>query len=394
MTAVVSALKTAFARLVPVAPSPRGVASVLIEPLEGRRLLAVLINSFIQNTLVSSSEEIPALEVDANLRNPWGLSIDPESRSVWLADNAQGAATGYTARGVRVGRLVHIPPGINSVGDASPTGIVLNRTRRFVIANDDTGAAAASQFVFVTQDGTIAGYDPEVDINNAITVVDNSDTTAVYTGAAMASLGGKPYLYVANFSDGRVDIYDANFKPVRRARAFVDPDIPSGFAPFNIQNISNKLYVTYAWQNEEGDADQRGAGNGYVNVFGADGRFIRRFISNGALNSPWGIVRAPDKFGPFARHFLIGNRGDGRINIFRPNGAFVGSLLDRSGRPIEVENLWGLQFGTGTGGVGKQTTLFYSGGPNGQSDGVFGTIVPNRPGKSPFATRLLGLAGD
>ena len=214
-----------------------------------------------------------------------------------------------------------------------------------------------------------------------MTKVDLSALGAVYKGLALGSSGGKNYLYAANFSAGRVDVFDANFVPVALAGTFTDPNLPAGFAPFNVQNVGGKLYVTYAVQDAAKHDDVSGPGNGYVNVFDTSGQLLQRFASQGPLNSPWGVVLAPAGFGGFGGALLVGNFGDGRINAFNPTtGAWLGALQDGSGKAIAIDGLWGLTFGNGTK-AGDTHTLYFTAGIAGsgtvEDHGLFGSIAPS-----------------
>jgi uncharacterized protein (TIGR03118 family) len=158
--------------------------------------------------------------------------------------------------------------------------------------------------------------------------------------------------------------------------SFVDPTLPSGFAPFNIQTLGNELYVTYAKQDATGHDDVPGAGNGFVDMFDLNGNLLTRLISNGVLNSPWGLALAPADFGQFSNDLLVGNFGDGTINAFDPvNGNLLGTLSDSNGQPIAIDGLWGLIFGNGGNG-GKTNILYFTAGPDDETHGLFGSLAP------------------
>jgi uncharacterized protein (TIGR03118 family) len=140
--------------------------------------------------------------------------------------------------------------------------------------------------------------------------------------------------------------------------------------------INGKLYVTFALQNDEKMDDVAGAGFGYVDVFDLQGNLVKRLVSNGVLNGPWGMALAPGNFGAFSNALLVGNFGDGHINAFDPNsGAFLGQLRDRSGNPIAIDGLWGLSFGNGHS-AGKANWLYFTAGPDGEAHGLFGVLFP------------------
>lgn len=331
---------------------------------------------YTQTNLVS---DIPGLAVttDPNLQNSWGIVHSPTS-PWWVNDNGTGVSTLYNGEGVPVpvGKplIVTIPPPAGGSPPATPTGIIFNGTKDFDVTPGNPG-----RFIFVTEDGTISAWNPAVKPKDAVLMVDNSlgGTGAVYKGAAMALNGGVLYLYVANFRNGSVDVFDTNFKPVTLAAgAFTDPKIPAGFAPFNVMNIDGRLFVTYAKQNAEKHDDVAGPGNGFVDIFAPDGRLVMRLLHGPWMNSPWGIALAPNDFGMFSKHLLVGNFGSGQIAAFDPDsGIFHGLLRGTNGRPIKIDGLWGLGFGNGAA-AGPTNTLFFAAGINGEKDGLFGTITP------------------
>jgi uncharacterized protein (TIGR03118 family) len=321
---------------------------------------------------------------DPNLVNPWGLAFGPTS-PFWVADNGTGLSTLYRGDGksfpLGSPLVVTIPPPAGGTS-ASPTGLVFNGTSSFVVsANGKSGAAI---FIFATEDGTISGWSPAVDFQNAILVVDNStpggvdNSTlgAVYKGLATADKGSSHFLYAANFRDGFVEVYNSSFKFVK---SFTDTGVPAGFAPFGIQNINGKLFVTFAKQNVKKHDDVAGPGNGFVDVFDADGNLLDRFASAGTLNSPWGLALAPSGFGKFSQDLLVGNFGDGRVNAFDLNsGEFDGQLIDPEGNPVTINGLWALQFGNGAPNGGSRHKLFFTAGIADESHGLFGFIKAGR----------------
>src|SRR5262245_59079778 len=321
---------------------------------------------------------------DKSLVNPWGLSHSP-NRPWQVSDNSTGLSTQYTSVGKQVPPPVTIPTPAG-VKAAAPTGNVFNSTIDFVISKN--GKSFASQFIFATEDGTISGWNPNVDATHAILEVDRSAvsqsgfTGAVYKGLALASSSSSNFLYATNFRFGQVEQFDANFTLVK---TFTDPFLASDcpipgapaqcFAPFGIQSINDQLYVTFALQDAAHHDDVKGAGNGFVDVFDPDGTFIRRFDLQGTLNSPWGLALAPANFGQFSNDVLVGNFGDGHINAFDLTGAFLDQLRDGNGNAITINGLWGLAFGNG-GLAGSANTLFFAAGFNDEADGLFGSIEP------------------
>jgi uncharacterized protein (TIGR03118 family) len=323
-----------------------------------------------QTNLVS---DIPGMAhfTDANLVNPWGLSHSPTS-PWWVSDNGMGRSTLYNGSGqafpVGSPLVVTIPPPAGGTSSA-PTGNVFNSTTDFAVS---TGNPA--RFIFAAEDGTISAWNPQVNVTHAILKADNSASGAVYKGLALASNDEGNFLYASNFHAGTVDVFDANFNQVQLEGSFTDHNLPDGFAPFGIQNINGKLYVSYALQNAEKHDDVAGPGNGYVDVYDTEGNLLRRLISKGKLNSPWGMALAPGNFGRFSNALLVGNFGNGRINAYNLHtGDFLGTLRDKNGGPIAIEGLWGLAFGNGAL-AGEKDELFFTAGINDEADGLFGKI--------------------
>jgi len=326
-------------------------------------------NEYVQTDLVS---DVPgrAQTVDPNLVNPWGMSAAPTS-PLWVADNGTNVSTLY--QGAVPGTPISTVPLVVAIPGGAPTGTVFNPSPGFVVSDGTTSAPA--RFLFASEGGQITAWSPMVPpITQARLAVTTPD--AVYKGLALATTSaGATLLYAANFHAGTIDVFDSAFMPVSNPDAFVDPKLPKGFAPFNVQEIQGRIYVTYAKQNADRTADVPGAGNGFVSVFTPEGKFIRRLVSRFPLNSPWGITIAPDGFGKFSGALLVGNFGDGRIHAFDAgNGRFLGTLRDQNHKRITIDGLWGLRFGNGV--YGTPTTLFFTAGPDGETHGLLGTLVP------------------
>lgn len=339
-------------------------------------------DSFVVTKLVSDQPGVAAT-TDPNLVNPWGL-VASATGPWWASDNGTGLSTLYSGAGGIIPLVVAVPAPAAAPAGLVPgaSGIVFNGGTSFVVSNGTTSGPAA--FIFSTEDGTISGWSPAVDRTHAIRTVDNfgGGTGAVYKGLALASNSqAQQRLFATNFRSGRIDVFDTAFKPVRLApSAFVDPFLPDNFAPFGVASIQGNLFVTYAKQNATRDADVAGPGNGFIDVFNTDGRLLRRFASRGALNSPWGLAVAPASFGSVGGDLLVGNFGNGRIHAFeldaeRGRADFAGTLSDANDHAIVIDGLWALQFGNGAAS-GPATTLFFTAGPNNQTHGLFGSLVP------------------
>jgi uncharacterized protein (TIGR03118 family) len=366
----------------------------MIEGLEERTLMA---SSFLQTNLISDTPGLAAV-TDPNLVNPWGIAFAPTG-PFWINDNGTGLSTVYDGTGhpfpASTPLVVTVPLPAGNTGTASaPTGIVFNSTADFVVsANGKSGAAV---FIFATEDGTISAWSPTVNGTNGILEVNNSttpsaDSGAVYKGLAAGRNGNGNFLFAANFRAGTVDVFDKNFAKVTRAGAFTDTNIPAGFAPFGIQNIGGNLFVTYAKQNAQKHDDVAGPGNGYVDVFDTSGNLIRRFATQGTLNSPWGLAMAPAQFGSFGNDLLIGNFGDGHISAFDPaSGALIGQLADVGNNPLTIDGLWGLAVGNGSNGS-DSNSLYFTAGIGEEQHGLFGSLRPETPNERFVAQVYLDL---
>jgi uncharacterized protein (TIGR03118 family) len=333
--------------------------------------------SYLQTNIVSDVAGT-AYVTDPKLINPWGIVAGP-STPFWIADNNAGVSTLYTGTGASFAGApasVAIPAPAGSAANAAgaPTGVVFNGSPNFTVHQGT--ASGPSLFVFATEDGTIAGWSPKANSGSAIIAADNSAEGAVYKGVAIATDGSQAQLFAANFRENTIDVFDGSFQRINKPGSFSDSMIPAGFAPFNVANLGGKLYVTYAKQNDAKHDDVAGAGNGYVDVYDLNGRLVKRLISGGRLDSPWGLALAPAGFGKFGNDLLVGNFGDGKINAFDPtSGKFLGSLDDQRGNALQIEGLWGLAFGNGAS-TGGPNTLFFTAGIGGEKHGLVGSLQP------------------
>lgn len=323
-----------------------------------------------QSNLVSNLPGLAAV-TDTNLVNPWGIAISGTS-PFWVSDNGPGLSTLYNSTGGVLSVVVTIPPPGGQTNPAAPSGIIANSVAGFTSTN-----GTQAHFIFSTEDGTISAWSSGAE---AILRVDYSPSNAVFKGLTSGASNGSNYLYGTDFHNGQVDVFNTNYSLVNWPGAFSDTNMPGGFAPFGIQNIGGQIYVTYALQDAEKHDNVAGLGNGYVDIFDTSGNLVQRLISQSVLNSPWGLALAPFGFGAYGGDLLVGNFGDGRINVFNPaSGAWLGTLLaNTNGAPIEVPGLWAIIFGNGHSG-GDTHTLYFSAGINGESNGLFGSIAAVTP---------------
>jgi uncharacterized protein (TIGR03118 family) len=274
-----------------------------------------------------------------------------------VADNGTGVSTVYDhGTGEKLALTVTIPNG-------APTGMVFVKNGGFPIT--ENGVTDDSVFIFVTENGRIEGWNPNVDPTNAVIAVDNSAHRSVYKGVGLSD--GKSQLYAADFQRGNVHVFDSTFTEINK---FTDNQLPKRFAPFNVKVIAGEVYVAFAEREKGGIDNVNGPGLGYVDVFRRDGHLKTRLISNGVLNAPWGMEIAPASFGTFAGDLLVGNFGDGTINAFnKDTGEFLGTLTDSNSAPIVIDGLWALE----NRPFGKVT---FSAGPDEEANGLVGTITP------------------
>ncbi len=316
-----------------------------------------------QVNVVADTVGYGASVIDVNLSNAWGIAIGPTG-ALWISSNHKGLTTIYNRDGATLLSPISIPfNGLAKGG--SPSGVVYNSSTSFVIpANNEI-----SKFIYADENGVINAWSSGT---NAYTVVDNSSSLAVYKGIAIANADTAMYIYVANFRGKAVEVYNRSFQKV--IMPFIDATIPATFAPFNIQNIGGNLYVTYAkLKAPDLMDDESGVGNGYVDVFSPKGVLLKRFASQGTLNSPWGITQAPAGFGLGSNIILVGNFGDGKINIYDTSGMYKGQLLSGTGTMI-IEGLWAIQFPQNGQPTGDQNQLFFTAGPASETHGLFGYV--------------------
>jgi len=326
-------------------------------------------NSYKVTRLVSDKAGV-AQHQDHNLVNAWGLVAGP-STPWWVANNHSNTSTLYDGSGSAIPLVVRVA--------GAPTGTVFNGGTGFVVKHK--GASGAALFLFDTESGVIRGWNPNVPApapsTKAFRVVDMRSQNAIFKGLAIAPTAHGDRLYATDFHNGKVDVFNQRFQLVHMPGAFEDPNIPDGYAPFGIQTIGNHIFVTYAKQDADAEDDVAGAGFGFVDMYGREGKLLQRVATMGSLDAPWGIAWAPDHFGEASGDLLIGNFGDGVINIFEPEGyrefEHEGSLHRLNGNPIVIPGLWALQFGN-DGPAGPSTSLFFTAGPDDETHGLFGSI--------------------
>jgi uncharacterized protein (TIGR03118 family) len=332
-------------------------------------------NAYVITNLVSDQPGM-ATTTDPALVNPWGLVASATS-PWWVADNVPGLSTLYNGAGAKIPLEVSVPGG--------PTGVVFNTPGTGFVVTDGTNSGPA-RFIFATMAGEIRGWNPAVNpppgggtSTQTEVGADRSDVEAVYTGLAFATPAAGSRLYAADFNNARVDVFDSSFGLLTLPGAFVDPGLPAGYAPFGIQTIGGRILVAYAKVEPGTDEEEAGVGLGFVDAFDTDGAFLGRIASRGQLNAPWGLAMAPNTFGRFKGDLLVGNFGNGQINAYHmgADGQYFhdGRLRMSSGKIIAIDGLWALQFGNNAG-AGSADSLFFTAGPEEETEGLFGKIDP------------------
>jgi uncharacterized protein (TIGR03118 family) len=326
-------------------------------------------NAYVVHNLVS---DVPGLadHTDSSLVNAWGLTALPTS-PWWVANNETSTTTLYRADGTKV---VLTTPDIQVPNH--PTGAAANAGANFVVT--EGGKSGPARFLFDTEEGKILGWSPTVSLGHAVVAVDRSDVGAIYKGLAIGNNGISDLLYAADFHNARVDVFDGAWNRITAPGTFVDPNLPSGYAPFGIANLGGTIFVSYAKQDADAEDEIAGQGLGFVDAFDTNGTFLRRVVNHGQLNAPWGLAQAPASFGAFGGDLIVGNFGNGEINAYQPTatGTYerVGQLRNVDHSPIVIDGLWALVFGKGAPNNGPTDTLFFTAGPDDESHGLFGTI--------------------
>jgi uncharacterized protein (TIGR03118 family) len=327
--------------------------------------------------LASNSSAYGAEHIISTLKNAWGLAWSPTGIP-WISAQEGHVSDITDSIGNRNPGIdpVNIPSPASLTGGGNPTGTVFNPAAgQFVIPSGNGTASQAARFIFVGVDGVISAWNGTWG-HNSYRVGINAGSA--YTGLTLASNGGSNYLYAANFSMGRIDVWNSSWVAQNWAGAFMDPNLPAGYSPFNIQVVGGQLYVMYAKVGDDGE-EEKGLGLGLVDVYTTGGMFVKRFATGGTLNAPWGVAMAPVSFykddddddaGPA---ILVGNFGDGHINAYRAkDGKFLGQLSMHN-TPITIDGLWAISFAPSTSPI-NQNLLYFAAGPSDEQDGLFGYI--------------------
>jgi len=334
--------------------------------------------SFDATNLVTDDQSAHAAQItDPGLVNAWGISFGPSS-PFWVSANGSGTSTIYavnptTQVTAKQGLTVSIP------GNGSVTGQVFN---------SNPAAFNGDNFLFVSEDGTVSGWRGA--LGTTAETLATASSANVYKGSAFATISGNSYLYAANFRAATIDVFKGTAAAPALAGSFTDPNLPAGYAPFNVQNLNGTLYVTFAVQDATKHDEVAGAGQGIVDSFDLQGNLLGRVATGGKLNAPWGIAIAPSSFGAMAGDLLVGNFGDGRITAFDASThTVVGQILGADGQPLSIDGLWALSAGN-DGSGGSSHLLYFSAGPDEESHGLFGVLTPV-PEPSSYVLLIAGL---
>ncbi len=328
------------------------------------------------NLVTDNSAANPAQITDSGLKNAWGMSFAPTS-PFWVSANGSSSSVLYSVNPgnqatTKLGLTVTVPDGV--------TGQVFNGS-----ASSFNG----DPFLFVSENGAVSGWRPA--LGTITEPIAAASATNVYKGAAIGSIAGNDYLYGANFKTGTVDVYKGTAAAPALSGTFTDPGLPAGYAPFNVQNLNGELYVAYAQRDNATNEEVAGLGKGYVDKFSLNGDLIARVASTGTLDAPWGLAIAPSSFGSMAGDLLVGNFGDGRINIYDSDNNFapLGQVMGANNQPLAIDGLWAISPGNDTL-AGSRHLLYFTAGPNSETHGLFGVLTPV-PEPSTYGLMLAGL---
>jgi uncharacterized protein (TIGR03118 family) len=361
------------------AVSIAAVGLVAIAPSAGA---APAPNSFAQTNLIANKASFHPKLVDPALKNAWGLAAGPNP--LWVSDNNSGVATVYSGGigSIPVTKDLQVP-----VPGGNPTGQVFNPTSAFpaipgwpaifIVDTDSIGNTQSPGEIAAWAGPGFSSFTVEVSPKGG--PGGKTPAGAVFKGLALATTPkAGPELFAADVHNARIDVFNSAFHPLKTPAEFHDKKIPAGYAPFNIQLLGNRLYVTYGLQNRAKTDVVPGKGRGFVDVYSVNGFLIKHLVSHGALDEPWGLAMAPAGFGPFAGKLLVGNLGNGWINVYNPTtGAYLGWLKRPNGTPVAIPGLWGLMVGNNA--FGGPHSLVFSAGPNSYNNGIVGVLNPAPP---------------
>jgi uncharacterized protein (TIGR03118 family) len=328
------------------------------------------LKDFVQVNLVGSNDEYNPARIDPTISNAWGIAFNGPTGSIaWVNTLNSHRSNLLNTEGIaNAGRPFVGIPSPTGAANGLPTGIVFaNISGQFLLPpgpNTTSTTPAPAIFIFVGVDGVLSAWNGTY--TNAFRVFAHG--FSAYTGLAIGNSAGNNFIYLANFASGHIEVYNKDWNSV--SMSFTDPDLPAGYSPFNIQNVGGLLYVMYAKVNPEEHEEEAGPGLGFVDIYNTNGALVKRFVSKGQLNAPWGVAQVPAGFfgsDDAQSAILIGNFGDGHINAYSTDGEFLGQLR-QSGNPIEIEGLWAIVYHTPTG------RLFFAAGPDDEEQGLFGYI--------------------
>ncbi len=345
---------------------------------------------YTESSIVSDGA-VPATTMDPNFIDPWGVS---GTNTLWINTNVTGYSYLSSIAGVLGSFKATIPPAVTGSGHGQPTGTVQNTTTGFILSN-----GAKASFLFATSDGTISGWNGATAPGEvALIEVNNTANNAVYQGLALITNTSGSYLLVPNFGQGAdVEIYNTSFQRATLQGTFTDPNVPTGYAPYNIVSIGSQVFVTYMLRTTPPFApgagtyqEVLGTNTGFVSVFDDNGNFIARAVTGGNLNAPWGVAIAPAGFGIYGGDLLIGNFGDGLITAYNPTTyAYQGVIANGSGQPIAYPGLWSIFVSTATAAI--PNSIYFTAGLDGETHGLFGVITS---GPTTSATPTFNLSGS
>jgi uncharacterized protein (TIGR03118 family) len=302
--------------------------------------------------LVADDPAVGAPITDAHLVNPWGIAFGPTT-PLWVANEGTSSSTLYSSNPapVQAGLVVTTP--------RRPTGVVFNPTSGFALPD-----GTPTRFLFDSLSGEIAAW-PAPPVTTTTTMVRMAG--AKYTGLAIAQTADGPRLWAADSMSKAVQVYDGDWDLVG---VLTDRHLPTNLTPSGVAHLNGKVYVSYA-RTDEAAAGPHGA----VDVYSDSGRLLRRLITGGPLDGPWGMALAPEHWGRFGGALLVSNEDGGRINAFDPHdGRFLGTVRDVHGQPIGADGQWGIAFGNGV--IGRPDQLVVAIGADEYAHGLIELVSP------------------